>query len=96
MQTLKDGTHIFAFRAPTKTGHIYLWDRISKTYNSPAVASTDPSFHEYTTMDLNNMTFVKNIYGQLRGLWGEGDNRAETLLMQKLWGEIARNGNRIF
>jgi hypothetical protein len=95
-RTLKDGTHVFAFKSPTESGHIYVWDRESHDYNSPAVASTDARFQNYTTMDRNNLTFVKNIYDQLRGMWGEGNTRAQRVMLQKLQEEIDRSGDRIF
>ena len=96
MRTLKDGTHIFSFKAPTTSGRIYLWDRVSREYNGPAVASTDAAFANYTTLDRNNVTFLKNIYGQLREMWGDGSTQTQKLMLQKLQEEIYRNGDRIF
>lgn len=85
VRTLKDGTHIFDFRNGNGGGHIYVWDRISGDYNSPAVASADPTFKTYTTLDGQNLTFLNNIYGQLGELWGSHRSAAQSALMAKLW-----------
>jgi hypothetical protein len=96
MHTLKDGTHIFAIKAENGAGHVYLWDRISDQYNCPVLASTDPGFKNYTTMNRENFTFLTNVYYQLRGLWGNGGTKEQAALLSKLQGAIAKNGDRIF
>lgn len=98
VRTMKDGTHVFAFTAGNGAGHIYIWDRISPDYNSPAVASTDARFGNYATLDLNNMTFLKNIYSQLHEMWGEnGNTKEQGSLLSKLRTTIMHfNGGRPF
>lgn len=89
VRTMKDGTHIFGFQNGNGGGHIYIWDRSSSDYNSPAVASTDPSFKTYTTLDGQNLTFLNNVYGQLGELWSSSRTPAQSALMAKLWSAIA-------
>jgi hypothetical protein len=96
--TKDDGTHVFVFDTASGQGHgrIYIWDRISGNYNSPAVASTDPAFREYTTLDLNNLTFLKDVYGQLHEMWSAHPTAQQTALLSKLHTAIAKDGDRMF
>jgi hypothetical protein len=53
------------------------------------VASTDPDFRTYATLDDENFIFLKNIYYQLGRLWGRHRSKAQEALMGKLWSAIA-------
>ena len=92
MHAMKDGTHIFDFKAPSDTGHIYLWDRISSQYNCPVLASTDAHFAKYTTLNRENSTLLKRVYQQLRDQWGDGSTKEQTALLNKLQAAIAKSG----
>ena len=80
-----DGSRVFIFMASRPVGNIYLWDRISDQYNSPAVASTERSFRTYATLDLENLALLENFERQLRILWPGERTPEQKALLNKLY-----------
>lgn len=84
MRTLPDRTHVHAIHCSRPEGDIYVWDRISEEYNGPAVASNDPSFAKYSTLDSDNAALLENTYSQLSLIWKANPSKEESELLRKL------------
>ncbi|QIF00480.1 hypothetical protein [Roseimicrobium sp. ORNL1] len=64
VRRLDDGSRVYTITCESQPP-LYLWDRISKQYNSPAVASQYSNFWTYATLDIENLAFLENIHTQL-------------------------------
>jgi hypothetical protein len=94
VRRLSDGSHIYTFTCEAQPP-LYLWDRMSPQYNSPAVASQYSNFWTYATLDLENMAFLENIHTQLVKVLPEPHSADHKKLIRKLSDAIydARRSN---
>ncbi len=87
MQTRNDGSHVYTFISQTQPP-LYVWDRSSPLYNSPAVASLYSDFKSYATLDVENLAFLENLHRQLAEAFPEPRKPDQEQLLRKLFNAI--------
>lgn len=83
VRVLGDGSRIYTFTCRNQPP-LYVWDRISKQYNSPAVASQYSNFWMYATLDIENLAFLENIHTQILKILPEPQSPEHDRLVRKL------------
>lgn len=83
VRVLADGSRIYTITCEAQPP-LYLWDRISNQYHSPAVASQYSNFWMYTTLDAKNRRFLENIHAQLQKILPPPRSQEHAKLIQKL------------
>ena len=83
VRRLPDGSCIYTITSESQTP-LYVWDRISPQYNSPAVASQYSNFLSYATLDVDNLAFLENIHRQLLKVLPEPRSKEHSRLIRKL------------
>jgi hypothetical protein len=83
VRVLADGSRIYTITCEAQPP-LYLWDRISNQYHSPAVASQYSNFWMYTALDTKNRPFLENIHAQLQKILPPPRSQAHAKLIQKL------------
>jgi hypothetical protein len=83
VRVLGDGSRVYTFTCHNQPP-LYVWDRISRQYNSPAVASQHSNFSTYATLDIENLAFLENIHTQLLKLLPEPQTSEHDRLIRKL------------
>jgi hypothetical protein len=83
VRRLDDGSRVYTITCASQPP-LYLWDRISTQYNSPAVASQYSNFWTYATLDIENLAFLENIHTQLLNILPKPHSPEHDKLIRKL------------